>query len=71
MKVLKHEAGRLELAGWSFETNPRRTLAKLREADGAVTYIGVQLLVTAPELFSRLTSAEQAEVMAMATGVAA
>lgn len=70
MAARKSDAGPLQLIDWSFETNPRRTLAKLKESDG-VTYIDVRRLVTVPGLFARLSSDEQAQVMAMITGRAA
>lgn len=67
MTSRKRDAGALQLIGWSFETNPRRTLAKLKEPDG-VTYIDVQRVVGAPEYFERLSTADQAKVMVMITG---
>lgn len=70
MAARKSDAGSLDLIGWSFENKPRRTLAKLRGRDGT-TYIDVQFLVSAPEYFERLSSGDQAKVMAMVTGVAA
>lgn len=71
MAARKSDAGSLQLIGWSFESAPRRTLAKLRDEAGATTYIGVQHLVTAVDLFGRLSPDDQAKVQVMLMGVAA
>ncbi len=73
MAAGKSDTGPLELIGWSFESAPRHTLAKLRDSTGDVTYIGVQHLITAPEMFGRLSAYDQRKVMVivLVTGVAA
>lgn len=71
MPSRKSDAGSLQLIGWSFASAPRRTLAKLCDKAGATTYIGVQHLVTAPDLFGRLSGEDQAKVQAMLMGVPA
>lgn len=58
----------LKLVGWSFESRPRRTLAKLQSVRGDVTYIDVQHLVSEPEYLLRLLPADQAKAMAMLDG---
>ncbi len=60
-----HSTASLTLAGWRFEPVPRRTIARLRQADGSVTYIDALRLVQAPEYMARLSGANQNEVREM------
>ena len=56
-----HSTAPLMLAGWRFESVPRRTVARLRHPDGSLTYIDAARLVEAPEYMARLSESDQNE----------